>query len=519
MKVKTTSLIILIVISNLVSAKSKILTQLENTGYKELTTHSQMMDYLKIIDNESKIISVSIIGKSAGGKDIPALFFTEDKKFGSHRDTKPIALIFCQQHGNEPSGKEAALIFARELFGGKKKLLKNLDLILVPMVNPDGNDADTRKNGNEVDLNRNHWLLSEPELVALHDLSNTWMPEVTLDVHEYNAISKTWIENGMIKDVDEMMGSVTNLNIDKSIMTFAREIFIPSVGEQIEDDGFSFHRYIVGNPFEGGRMRYSTTAVNDGRQSFGIYNTLSFILEGKKYGDSLNQIEKRTLGQLSALTAFLETVSENKDEILNIINKTRKKIINSENNTPNLSHIQMDHYPDSSNLILTFPVFDFHGWKETEKGFSPFHSQVKVRKSVDKPVAYVIPPEESELIDLMKRHKIKMKKLSENSEIELEIYQIRHVTEFVEEDMTIPYLDLIVMQEQIELRKGTILLYLNQPAGNLIPLLLEPQSTIGIFSESGLEENEFMKYLTEDAEYPVYRLDKPAEVILEDFIY
>lgn len=519
MKLKIVSIVIIILISNHCFGKTNILTQLEKSDYTKLTTHSEMMNYLKIIDDESKIMSVSVIGKSAGGKDIPALFFTEDKKFGSKRDSKPIVLLFCQQHGNEPSSKEAALILARELSGEKKNLLKNLDLILVPMVNPDGNDADSRRNGNEIDLNRNHWLLSEPELVALHGLFNTWMPEVTLDVHEYNAISKTWIEKGMIKNVDEMMGSVTNLNIDEAIFDYSRNHLIPSIGNKVNEDGFSFHRYIVGSPFDGDRMRYSTTAINDGRQSFGIYNTLSFIIEGKKYGDSLNKIEIRAMGQLSAMSAFLETVSENSGAILKIVNNARGKIIESSDDSEKLAHIQMDYYQDSADSLFKFPVFDLYEWRGVEKKFDCFHSKVKVRKSVEKPIAYVIPSGEKELIELLKKHNIKLKTLPEACEVELEIYNIRHVTEMIEEDMSVPYVDVSISNEKRELQSGMIFVFFDQPAGNLIPLLLEPQSTIGIFSESGLKDNVFMKFLQEGSEYPIYRLDKPVEVKLGDYIY
>jgi len=94
---------------------------------------------------------------------------------------------------------------------------KALDLILVPRVNPDGAEMGTRRNANKMDLNRNHVILSEPESSALHQLFLEWKPEVTLDIHEYNAVSKTWISHGMMKDAEEMLGAVSNLNISEKI--------------------------------------------------------------------------------------------------------------------------------------------------------------------------------------------------------------------------------------------------------------------------------------------------------------
>ena len=279
---------------------------------------------------------------------------------------KPLVLIFCQQHGNEPSGKEAALIVARKLLGEDAGLLDKLDLILVPQVNPDGSEAGQRHNANDMDLNRNHVILSEPESHALHGLFLDWMPEVALDVHEYNAVLSRWIEEGYIKDADEMLGGVTNLNIDPEIMRFTRDVFIPETGKGIEADGFRFHRYIVGEPFDGNVVRYSTTAINDGRQSLGIYNTLSFIFEGKRYGNLTNELEKRTEGQVSAIINFLATINRHADETLSIVKKARAGMADQRQ-----VHIQMDYFPDANQPTLKFPVFDLNSWTHTtrDRGF------------------------------------------------------------------------------------------------------------------------------------------------------
>ena len=300
----------LIVISSLISFQiqaAQFQTQLEKSNWTELTSYERMMEYLGPLVASSPWLKMEPIGKSVSGRAIPALFFSRDTVFASQREKKPLVMIICQQHGNEPSGKEAALIVARRLLNEDSYLLKNLDLILVPQVNPDGSEDGKRRNANDMDLNRNHVMLSEPESSAVHQIFLDWMPEVALDVHEYNAVLTSWVEAGYLKDADEMLGGVTNLNIDAGIIDFSRNVFIPETGAGIEKDGFRFHRYIVGEPFEGKVVRFSTTAINDGRQSFGIYNTLSFIIEGKRYGNLTNEIERRTNGQVSAILNFLAT--------------------------------------------------------------------------------------------------------------------------------------------------------------------------------------------------------------------
>jgi hypothetical protein len=80
--------------------------------------------------------------------------------------------------------------------------------------------------------------------------------------------------------------------------------------------GLFLHRYVVGSPFEGSRMRYSTTDLNDGRQSMGIYNTLSFIQEGKRYADQVTHLERRAMSQMTGMFALLEAVAKNTHDVI-----------------------------------------------------------------------------------------------------------------------------------------------------------------------------------------------------------
>lgn len=493
----------------------QIATPLEKSGFTRLTSHTELVAYLNKIDSLSTKVTIRSIGKSVEGRDIPLVMITEDEAFGSQRSIKPIVLIFCQQHGNEPSGKEAALILIGELAAGSfQDLLQCLDVMIVPMVNPDGAEKGKRRNANDMDLNRNHVILSEPEVCALHQLFLEWMPEVTLDVHEYNAISKQWISHGFIKDAEQMLDRVSNLNIDSTIIEFSSNVFIPEVGELIEKDGFRFHRYIVGAPFENQRIRHSTTNINDGRQSLGIYSTLSFIFEGKRYGDLINKIERRTRGQVSALTAFLKTVAKHRKEILKIVGSARNELLTG---SQHISYIQLDYFPDSSQQTLTLPVFDLYAWRHTEKKLENYEPIVKVKKSVKKPHAYIFSKDEQNLIDLLFRHQIEMHLLKNDTDIEVEAYEILYVTPIIEEEKPGHYVDVDIEKKTMKMAKGSVVVFLQQKAGNLIPLLLEPQSSFGICTERSGLQYRFAQYLQEEKEYPIFRLMNPVKLDLRVF--
>lgn len=489
-------------------------TPLESANYASLSSYDDMMRYLRTLDSNSDVLTMTIIGQSVENRDIPALFFSLDPAFGSQRGKKPVVLIYCQQHGNEPSGKEGALVTARRLANDGQAILQKLDLILVPQVNPDGAEMGQRKNANDMDLNRNHVILSEPESFALHRLFLRWLPEVTLDVHEYNAIKKAWISHGLVKDADEMLGGVTNLNVAPEIISFARETIIPAVGQTITEDGFRFFRYIVGEPFENHRIRYSTTAINDGRQSMGIHNTFSFIIEGKRYGDLLTNIERRTKGQASAMMAFLKTVANHAAEIVPIIRVSRHRLASPEEQKKDVV-IQMDYFRDPARPTLKFPVFDLYTWHHIEKELENYYPVVKTIASVTRPFAYIFPARETKLIDLLQKHQIDLYQVEAEQEIEVTTYTILHVTPAVDEDKPTERVDVSREKQRMTIAPGSIAILLEQRAANLISLMLEPQSTWSIVKTRAGRKYRFSQYLQEGHLYPIYRVEKPVNLALQ----
>ena len=108
---KLFSLVLLLIF--IVSIKlyaQKLDTPLEKRDFTKVTPHKELLDYLKELDNTSDLISINTIGESVQGREIPVVHFT-----GRGNNKKIKVLIFCQQHGNEPSGKEAALLLIKEL--------------------------------------------------------------------------------------------------------------------------------------------------------------------------------------------------------------------------------------------------------------------------------------------------------------------------------------------------------------------------------------------------------------------
>ena len=483
-------------------------TPLERNEGTRLTTYDELADYLQELAVSSPEVDLRPIGISGEGREIGALFFSRHQPMATPHNDRLTVLISCQQHGNEPSGKEAALELARELVVDDGGMLDHLDLILVPQVNPDGSEAGTRRNANDADLNRNHVILSEPEVQALHDLFLDWMPEVTLDIHETNVSKTSWMNVGYLKDPTEQFGGVSNINIAAKLRVLSTDVIEPEVGRRIRDAGVSYHEYIVGGPPEERRLRFSTTDINDSRQSMGIYNTLSFLFEGKRWDDPSAHIASRTAGQVVAMRSFLETIAANADLIRSTVSAARASLTAADVPLSPI-HIRQDYEPDPVRPTVLYPVFDLRTWSSREAELGNFEPKVVPLLTVDRPWGYAIPAEQGDLVALLDRHRIQFSRLSKPAAVDVERYLIEGITEVTVEDKEANDITVEVLRENAELSAGTVIVPVRQPAANLLPLLLEPQSLWAPFGERGGRHLALESLLEVGTVFPVVRILEP----------
>lgn len=102
-------------------------------------------------------------------------------------------LLWSQMHGNESTTTKAIFDFLKWMDQGnggniRKDLLTKCTLLIVPMLNPDGSAAYTRVNANDVDLNRDAQLLSQPESVVLREVFDDFKPDFCFNLHGQRTI-------------------------------------------------------------------------------------------------------------------------------------------------------------------------------------------------------------------------------------------------------------------------------------------------------------------------------------------
>lgn len=473
-------------------------TPLEKNGSTKVTSHAELVRFVHELDSASALLTTEVIAKSVEGREIIAALFSKNG-FGKDR-SKIRVLIFCQQHGNEQGGKEGGLLLIRELCKPENKYLFNkIDLAIIPQMNPDGAERNMRRNGDTMDLNRNHLILTEPETIGLHKFFDKYLFEVSMDVHEYYPFGDSWKDFGYRLNNDLEIGLTSNINVSEDIRTLSRNDYLPYIEKYLADHHVTSFEYSPGGPPEGDYIRHSTFDINDGRQSLGIQNTFAFIQEGLNGTDALNEnLEHRAYSQMCGMRGLIDYAYTNKEKIKKLVARERKELINGK--AGEKVAIQLDHFPDGTKLQL--PLYSYKSGKDTVITVNNFRPLVKSLTDVIRPKGYLIPKSCKELIAWADRHALSYVNYKKNAADTYEQYYITRIDSMDFEGDIIVNPDVQVHNLKHELPAGEyIFVSTAQLKNNLIIIALEPKSELGLVTYK-----QFELLLKKGENYPVLRI-------------
>ncbi|MEL0650326.1 M14 family zinc carboxypeptidase [Algibacter sp. TI.3.09] len=135
-----------------------------------------------LLENLEKEIVIEVIGTSVLDESIYGLKIGEGEK---------CILMWSQMHGNESTTTKAIFDLLNSLLDKDSNLnhiLENCTLYIIPILNPDGANAYTRINANQVDLNRDAQNLTQPESKVLRDVFTKFKPHFCYNLHGQRTI-------------------------------------------------------------------------------------------------------------------------------------------------------------------------------------------------------------------------------------------------------------------------------------------------------------------------------------------
>ena len=210
------------------------------TGFEERagaswTTHEEELAFLAAVDAGSPYAAVEVIGTTLEDRPLHLVRIGAPlPRTAAQARNEPVELHICTQHGNEPAGREACLMVLRDLaFSDDPAVLAQLrsqTTLFIPTANPDGREANSRGNSENVDINRDHLNLGSLEAQAMARVIRDWQPDISIDHHEYGPGTP------VLYDDEVLYLWPRNLNVDEQVhdlgVEFSKDVLAPCLAEK-----------------------------------------------------------------------------------------------------------------------------------------------------------------------------------------------------------------------------------------------------------------------------------------------
>jgi hypothetical protein len=522
-------------------AFSQPLTIAESSKFESTSNEGEVNEFIRQISRKSSIIKVETLAVSTEGRSIPLLIIADPmiKSTGKlSTDKRVVFYIQANIHAGEVEGKEASLMFARDLVSGlKKDVLKKVIVLICPNFNPDGNEpispgnrtyqngpkngVGLRYNGQMLDINRDAMKLETPEMAGL--LKNVllkWDPQIMVDCHTTNGsyheepVTFTWMMNPAG---------------DRSLMDYMQNQMMPAVSATLRNsyrvENCFYGEFIdmktpeKGWEYDASEPRYLTNYI-------GIRNRLAILNENYVYAD----YRSRVLGCYGLLNSIADFAASHSDEIRSLIKESDKKTIDRGLNPASTDSFPIQYIGKPLQNKVTIKTYEVDvvtdaAGRETYKKSDrkktvhvPYTARYEATLSVQFPFAYLVNVSDPLVISLLQKHGIQVSQLSKNQGFDVETFKLSDLK--AESKLNQGHFNQtaagVWTDEHREFKAGTFVIRTAQPLANVASYLLEPQSNDGLLKWNFLDRYLVPQWGRGFNPFPVYKIQK--RMIIEDTV-
>lgn len=494
------ALLLLHVSAAVFAADPPLPTPLEAAAYTRISQSAEISTYLAALAARAPdLVKVEAIGKSVQGRPLEVV------KFALPRDRQTVprlkVMVIGTQHGAaEPAGGEALMVIARDLaLGDLRPLLDDLDVYLLPNANPDGRDLGRRSNANQININTDFVLVTQPETRLLKEAIARYHPDTLLDSHESAVLKrKTLAKEGYLTDFNAQFEISNNPAVPVGLREYAQKTFLPAVTERVSAGGLPAHRYI-------GEITTTRQPITNGgltlrnfRNTAGITGALSLLVETKldsreEQWPTYRNIAVRVERQLLCIRAFLTLARERRAEIRQITAAARAAL-GKETLT-----MFAGYEVDRDHPTAKIPMRRIDTGKLEDLEFRDHRRQVN-GDVVPFPPMLIITRHQDRVRPMLERHGIHYWSVAQPTAAEVIAARFKpraNIYERVEM--------LTETRHLLDIEAGGLFIDLSQPNGRTAVLLLDPRATSSLFRYP-----EFAALVVPDEEFFVYRTFKGA---------
>jgi hypothetical protein len=521
------------------SAQYDVKTVAESSDYTSTSTYKDVMRFISVLE-DSPLMRVDTFAVTAEGKKLPLLILADPLPAGPSGlkdDGRIVVYIQANIHAGEVEGKAAVQMLARDILNNEYPgLLDDVILLLVPILNADGNDkidvrhrtnqngpvngVGVRYNGQHLDLNRDALKLETPEIRGVvTNILNVWDPAVTVDCHT---------TNGSYHEEPVTFTWMMNPNGDRALINYMRDEMMPEVSKTLQN------KYKVDNVFYGeflDRMQMEkgwTMYASEPRflvNYVGIRNRLAILNENYVYAD----FQTRVNGSYHLLVSIVEYAAAHGKEIKKMLEKADKLTVSRGLDPAVTDSFAIAYKGVPTPEPITIKAYEtdtipgaagYWRYKRSDRKRTvtvPYFADYIPTKSVKFPYAYLITVPDEKVLEALKEHGVQVEHLAGDVTLEVEGFEFDEIKP-APRLFQGHYLNRITghaVPGTKEFRKNTVVIRTAQPLGNVIAYLLEPLSDDGM-----LKWNFFDRYLVPQwgrgyYPYPVYKVLEKTRIPTE----
>ncbi len=491
------SLCLLFIFSVGFSQDSEWQTYYEKSGFKETPRYKQTVEYCKKLADASPWIKYISFGVSPQGRELPLLIVDRNGNFTPlkvHRSGNAVLLIEAGIHPGEIDGKDAGLMFIRDIAIHKKyeDLLDHVTILFIPIFNVDGHErfsAYNRINQNgpkemgwrttaqNLNLNRDFLKADTPEMKAWLKMFNKWLPDFFVDIHATDGADFQYVMT---------YGLETFGNMDDGLTAWAELEYLKVMEEDMEKAGYPIFPYVAfrrwHDPKSGLRSMLSTPRLSQGYSA--IQNRIGFLIENHM----LKDYKTRVSATYEALIITCKFLNKEYEKLI-MLNKIADEY--SAGSEFRSKKFPIDFRASNDSIVVDFKGFEYEversnlsggNWfKYSDKPVDfklPYFNNQNPVVEVDLPEAYIIPPEWIDVIERLELHGIKYSQLDEPVVIPVKTYKFKNVSW-----RQLPYegrhpvsFDYDEIIEEREFSAGSVVIDMNQRTARVIAHILEPKA-------------------------------------------
>ena len=495
----------------LLAQREDWLTDYEKSGYLDTPRYSQTIDYCRRLADASGMITYSAFGKSPEGLELPLLILDREGFSDPaliHASGRTLLLIEACIHAGECDGKDAGLMLFRDLAFGRKesnikspssppqllssRLLDNVSIIFIPIFNVDGHERfgaynrinqngpremGWRVTSNNLNLNRDFLKADTPEMKAWLNLFNSWMPDFFIDAHTTDGADYQYVLTYLM----EIYGDA-----DEHLTAWAKDRFIPSMKDHMNSGGYPVFPYVDfrnwHDPRSGLITEVAPPMLSQGYTT--LRNRPGLLIETHM----LKPYKQRVDATYECFLTTLEILNRESVTLRNLVSKA-DQFVASEAFLKTPFPLRFETLMNDSAMVeflgvaYTSDKSDLSGgmwfkYSKTPETFTlPYFYKTRPELTVNLPVAYIIPAQWTAVIEKLNLHGIKSRKIETDKLIKISTchfknpkwqsnpYEGRHPMIHIEFDE---------ITEERWFPAGSVIIETMQPAGRIIPHLLEP---------------------------------------------